>query len=349
MSLSLSSQEYDRLIEVCEKLSGSVEPGYRFIKIYFRNGPRFFATDGCAKLELPAGSGSSCFEGTYVLPLDYAKALKNQPEVSEISFSFSDETLLLETDTQKLTIQKSRLPGHPEMERKFEYLFGIQVKEFTRKLDYVSSISNEGDLIEIAANSESVLMISQAAGMTAVSFIDIPAKHKFTFSIPYVTSRHLVKALSLTKAGNLSFGTGIAELGLKTGRMLFSLCRLNETKSSAQISSIRNWPGSPVRIDKRKLTGALRKACSLIGRGLSILLVSENRKVRLYLKTANMRYEEKLTDEFSEDFITKVDPHRLRAALSRLPGDSVLLGRHANAVLLADGKGSDFILIPEIR
>ncbi len=349
MSLSLGSREYDRLVEVCEKLSGSVEPGYRFIKIYFRNEPRFFATDGCAKLDLPAGSRSSHFEGTYVLPLDYAKALKNQPEEAEISFSFSDETLLLETDTQKLTIQKSKLLGHPEMERKFEYLFGIQVKEFTRKLDYVSSISNEGDLIEIVANNESVLMISQTTGMTAVSFMDISAKHRFAFSIPYVTSRHLVKALSLAKAGDLSFGTGIAELGLKSGRMLLSLCRLNETRSSAKISSIRNWSGLPVRIDKRKLTGALRKACSLIGRGLSILLVSENRTVRLYLKAANMRYEEKLTDEFSEDFITRIDPHRLRSALSRLPGDSVLLGKHADAVLMADGKGSHFILIPEIR
>ncbi|GEM_PF-423238 len=349
MAFSLKSSEYDKLVEICEKLAGSVEPGYRFIKIFFKNEPRFFATDGCAKIELPAGSETGSFDGTYVLPLDYAKALKNQPGEADLEFSFSSETLLLEVNDQKLVVEKAKLPGHPEMERKFEFLFGMPVRAFSKKLDYVSSISNEGDFVEITGSETAVTFVSQASNMTAVAFADVTPKHAFAFSVPYVTTRHLVKTLSLAKTEELSFGTGIADLGLKTGRLLVSLCKLNERRSSPEISRVRGWLKETEQVEKKAISDALRKACRLISKGLNILLISDKKGVRLYLKSANMRYEETFVRKSSCEFFTKVEPHRLRSALARMPGSHILIGKHAGTVIIADRQGGEFILLPEIR
>lgn len=347
MDFVLKANEYERLINVCEKFSGTVEPGFRFLKIYYRKGLKLFATDGCGKLELSIPRKVESFVGTYLLPTDYAKALKEQLEAeTDIRLTGDPEKLSLFAAKENLTIEKALLEGYPVMERKFEILFGMQLKDLRAGLDFVSSTSMEGENISMVSNGITTGLVAESSNMFLFSKLDVQQEKNIEFSLPYVTVRHMVKTFELLKTDEVVFGEGIEDVGVKTGGALMSICVNRNADIPANTIDICENINKKATLEKRILVTALRKMCRLVSKGFNVLLVSGKKGMKIYLKKGTLRYESSIAETPFEDFIVKIDPHRLRSALNRIGGSKLSVDINSNNLILFNERSRRYIFIP---
>ncbi|AKI97316.1 hypothetical protein [Kosmotoga pacifica] len=347
MKIKLTAIEYRKLLELSEKFAGSVEPGYRFLRLYYWKGLRAFITDGCGKLEVPLKKECSPFKGSYIIPLDHARVLKEQlQDEASIIIVGEDQDLSIYAGGEKLRIEKARTEGIPRMERKFENLLLLKKSAFKNALDFSSAINDEGDNISFIFKDGVVCMVSSSHGMSVMNFLNEQASRDLQAHVPYVTVRHLVKTLELMKAEELYFGEGIEDLGIKAGVFLFSICADREET----FNSVPQRPKAEtkVTIEKSQLLFSVRKMTKLVSRGMGVLMFSDRGSIRFMLKTGTFRYEKTVYKGSFENFVARLDPHRLRSALSRMNAGKIELFLYKKQLVLT-GKGiGQYLLIPLI-
>jgi hypothetical protein len=346
MEFSINSEEYSRLIDLLNRVAGTVEPTYRYFQIYHRRGLKFFVSDGCAKLEFSSPIEVDPFTGVYTVPIDYARALKPGKRDTTVTFSTTGSQIKISTGSETLTLDRTRTEELPLMERKFEFSFRYSLKEFRDGLDFVSAASMEGDSIEIFSKEEKTYMAAAAGRLVLVASIDSLPKYGFAFSIPYVTARHLVKAFEELKVEEIDTGVGISELGFKVGPLLFSVCT-DETTFSPPISLIRNSGGH--RVERRELLIALGKITRLSRRGFSVLMISKNSTLSFYLKAANLRYESIASSFSGGSFVVQIDPHRLHSVVSRMKAPALNLSIQEKNLLVGSPESGRYLLIPLVQ
>lgn len=343
----LKSGEYKKILDLCEKFAGTVEPGFRFVRLHYFKGIRFFVSDGCGKLELAVNKEISPFSGTYILPIDQARVLKEQKSKDEnILFSFGGKELVISASGEKLIIENSKMKERPRMERKFEALFKMELAEFRRKLNFASSINVEGEMVTILGGADGVAVVSTSSNMTVIAFLKTEAKRDFQVSLPYVTVRHLFKALETLKNVEIVFGDGINDVGLKAGPLLFSFCNDRTPVYDEKLFSLRKYTYKETPIDRSLLLMGLKKMARLVKKGFSVLLISKAETLKLLVKTGNFRYETTLAKSELPDFFAKIDPHRLRSAVSRCTSKKLFITIHGKELLISDRLKEYMVSVP---
>ncbi|NLT43906.1 MAG: hypothetical protein GXX80_00115 [Thermotogaceae bacterium] len=348
MNFRLVSSDYSKLIDLFGRVSGTVEPSYRYFQIYYRRGLKFFATDGCLKLEFSSSIPVDPFTGVHSVPIDYARALKSSDEKSFVSFSSEGETIEIKTDSETLSLQKARDDALPAMERKFEFSSRFPLKEFNESLNFVSAASMEGDTVEIFSKGSETILAASAGRLVLLSILEYEPRTDFHFSLQYVTVRHLVKTLELLKTQVLDAGSGISELGLKAGTLLFSICT-DETEFPKPPSFLFGETASGVGVQKKAFLSALRKITRLSRRGFSVLMISDGKKLKLFLKAGSLRYECEISAFSGEEFVIQLDPRKLQSALSRINDSLILLLMKKGNLLMVGKKSKMYLLIPLIN
>lgn len=346
MDFSMNSEEYSRLIDLISKISGTVEPSFRYFQIYYKRGLKFFAQDGCAKLEFASQIEVPPFSGTYTVPIDYARALKTSEQEKSIVFSLEEKAVKIKTGSEMLVLEGSRENDIPVMERKFEFSSSYSLTDFKTCLDFASASSMEGDNIEIFSQDDQTYFVASAGRLTLISVLESQTKSQFRLSIPYVTVRHLVKGFESLKVEEVYTGIGIAELGIKAGALLFSICS-DEASYEPPVELINSECSS--KISRREVLSALQKISRLSRKGFSILMISRNSALRFYIRAANLRYECDIPYLNGEEFMLQVDPHRLHSALSRIKGSNLCLSTKSGKLLISSSRGHQHLIIPLIK
>lgn len=347
MKIEITALEYRKLLELSERFAGSVEPGYRFLRLYYWKGLRAFITDGCGKLEIPLRKDCAPFTGSYIIPLDHARALKEQlRDDAKLVITGKEGTVSIFLGGEKLQIDKARTENIPRMERKFENIFSMKKNTLKNALDFSSSINDEGDNISFVFNNELACIITSSHNMTVLNYLDIPISRNLQAHIPYVTVRHLVKTLDLIKAEESNFGEGIEDLGIKVGPLLFSICCDREKL----FNTVPRFPEikEKIVIEKNQFLFSVRKLTKLVSRGIKVLILSDHGNIRFMLKAGNFRYEKIMVNAPFKNFAVGVDPHRLRSALSRMNSGKVELFIFNNQLILAGKNSGQHLILPLI-
>lgn len=348
MDFRISASDYAKLIDLFGRVSGTLEPSYRYFQIYYKRGLKFFASDGCMKLEFSSGVATSPFNGVYTVPIDYARALKSSDPTSLICFSAGEEDLELRTASETLTLQKARSSTLPAMERKFEFFSRFPLKEFSSSLNFVSSASVEGETVEIFSKKNETVLAASANRMVLVSVLEYEPKTEFRYSLQYVTVRHLVKALELLTSEELYAGTGISELGLKIGPLLFSICT-DEADFSEPPSFFFGDIDDGIDIQRKAFLSALRKITRLSKHGFSVLMISDKSKLKFFLKAGALRYECEVCDFVGDEFVAQVDPRKLQSVISRIKDSKIRLVTRKGNLLMVGRKSKMYLMVPLIR
>jgi len=347
MRIELTAIEYRKLLELSEKFAGSVEPGYRFLRLYYWKGLRAFITDGCGKLEIPLKKDCAPFKGSYIIPLDHARALKEQlKDDASIIITGNEATLSIFLGGEKLLIEKAWIDGIPRMERKFENIFSVKKNLFKNALNFSSAINDEGDNVSFVFNNSLVSIISSSHNMTALNYLNVPLSRNLQAHIPYVTTRHLVKTLDLIKIEELNFGEGIEDLGIKVGPLLFSIC-CDREKLFDEVPKLPEIKEKIV-MEKSQLLFSVRKLAKLVSRGMKVLILSDHGSIKFMLKTGTFRYEKVILKTSFENFAAGVDPHRLRSALSRMNSGKVELFTYKKQLVLTGKSSGQYLVLPLI-
>ncbi|ACR79598.1 MULTISPECIES: hypothetical protein [Kosmotoga] len=347
MQFVLKNGEYKKILELCEKFAGTVEPGFRFVRLHYFKGLRFFVSDGCGKLELAVNKEVSPFSGTYILPIDQVRVLKERKSKEEnIQFSLGDKKLVISANGDRLIIENSKIEERPRMERKFEALFKMELSEFRRKLNFASSINVEGEMVTIFGGGNETAMVSTSSNMTVIAFLKTESKRNFQVSLPYVTVRHLFKALETLKNVEIVFGDGINDVGLKAGPLLFSFCNDRTPVYEERIFSLKKNTYKETPIDRNLLLTGLKKMARLVKKGFSVLLISKAETLKLLVKTGNFKYETTLAISEFPEFFAKIDPHRLRSAVSRCSSKKLFIAIHGKELLISDRLKEYMVSIP---
>jgi hypothetical protein len=350
MDFKLSVKEHARLLEICEKLAGSVEPGYRYIHFYYWKGLKLFVTDGCGKLEIPLNKQIESFSGSFAFPIDRAKVLKEQRNDDvDIRIRTKNKDLYISTPEETLELKNAFNPEKPKMERKFEGLFDQKLTDFKKAINFASSPGDEGDTVGLVSNSKKIAMVAQSSNLTTISFLNAEINRELAVAFPYVTARHLVKTLEHLKSEQVMVGEGIRDIGLKIGRLLFSICRDTEATIDRKILSLpENIKESSV-YSKKHFQYALRKMCRVVGRGFSVLLIQNEKGTHFLSKAGNTKYEIKIDKRpYKNQIIAKVEPHRLRSAISRMGGERVNITTFNKQMVIHDQAKRYFALFPLI-
>lgn len=345
MEFKFNSHEYERFIDLINKVTGTVESSYRYFQIYYRRGLKFFATDGCAKVEFSSPIEASPFSGVYTIPIDYARTLKSG-KGEALNFSLEDDRVRIDTGFETLTLENSKVDEVPVMERKFEFSARYNLREFTDNLNFVSAASMEGDTIEIYSKGGTTYLAAAAGNLALIASLECEPRHEFALSIPYVTVRHLVKAFEQLKVEQIDAGIGITDLGLKAGPLLFSTCTDETT-----LVPPHTLVGTRTRanLSRKTLLAALRKITRLSRRGFSVLFISKNSSLKFYLKAANLRYECDVSTFEGEEFILQIDPHKFHSAVSRMKAANLNLSVESNKLLVSGQNSEQHLLISLIR
>ncbi|MGC9383961.1 MAG: hypothetical protein ACP5D6_05105 [Kosmotogaceae bacterium] len=350
MEFKLSTKEHAKLLEICEKFAGSVEPGYRYIHFYYWKGLKIFVTDGCGKLEIPLNNKIKAFDGSYAFPIDRAKVLKEQRNDNiDIWIKTRGKDLLITTLEETLELKNSFSSERPKMERKFEGLFDQKLTVFKKAINFASSPGDEGDTLGLVSTSNKTAVIAQSSNLTTISFLSTDIDRELSVAFPYVTARHLVKTLEHIKAEKVIVGEGIRDLGLKIGKLLFSICRDTEAQVNRDILNLPEAVKKSSTFSKNHFQYALRKMCRVVGRGFSVLLIQNEKGTQLLSKAGNTKYEIKIDKTpYKEQIIAKVEPHRLRSAISRMGGERINITTFNKQMVIHDKAKRYFALFPII-
>ncbi len=353
MEFGIKNENLVRIIEVCENFSGTIEPGYRFINMYYKSGLKFFVTEGCAKLEITLSSTNvTPFSGTYLISIDYIKSLvqRGEREDEYIIFKGNNKNLIIKTQNEQLILKNCFSDDFPRMERKFEKIFKIKRKEFIDCLNFVSSINYDEVPVAIQRDNDNICFWSNGGNISLVSLFEYKfiRMDNFNFTFPYTTSRHLVKALEKVKTEDLFFGEGISEGGIKTGKILISFCTDNLYEN--KITYIENLNQSQkVVINKRIFSNCLKKAGNFIRRGYKALLISDERGIKIYLKLGETEFQTYISEKIFEEFVVVIQPHLLRSAISRLKTQNLFLNKTENFLYISNKKREKIIIIPIMK
>lgn len=353
MEFGIKNENLVRIIEICENLSGTIEPGYRFINLYYKGGLKFFVTEGCANLEITISSMNiTPFIGTYLISIDYIKSIVQRGEKGEeyILFNGNKRDLVIKNQNEQLILKNCFSEDFPKMERKFERIFKMKRNEFIDSLNFVSSINYDEVPVTIQRNNDNVCFWSSGGNISLISIFEYQFKSmdNFNFTFPYTTSRHLVKALEKVKTEDLSFGEGISEGGIKTGKILISFCtdNLYENKFNyiEDLNEIQD-----VVIKKRVFSNCLKKTCNFIRRGYKALLISDENGLKIYLKFGEIEFETYISEKKHEEFLVVIQPHLLRSAISRLKTQNLFLKKTEDFLYISNKKREKIIIIPIMK
>ncbi|RKX45297.1 MAG: hypothetical protein DRP27_04485 [Thermotogae bacterium] len=348
LSWKITREELRKIYRTFDKLTGTVEPSYRVLHFFYRDGLTLFATDGVAKLEFLASEMPS-FDGIYSIPLNDLKVVLQGQRNEQITFEFSGKNVNIFTESEFLQVrnaQRSDFPFH--VSNGFEDICRVFLTSFQESLDFASVVLEEPENagFVIFDNAMYVVGISHNVGCVA-KVGNTELDRLFLGEVPYVTARHLVKSLSeIQEQNRLTIGFNGDEISLTCGRFAYhvmlepSLPR-STTRLLKLISSVNGE-----EMDLRELLATLKKAYTFHPRGVVRIMRARGSPDRwqVSMQIATGLYVSKIRSLGELDGVLITEVHRLRSAMMRL-GNSARISHVGGSMVLSAGDKHLFLAI----
>ena len=216
MVLSISKKTLKRAFDFFDKIIGRTQEK-RYI---FLGGPQnifLLGSDGLITAQLILKEGLS-LPYTYRLPLDLLRAFLKDLSEEELKIEIGP-SLRFRGQREVLELKEIKQTKLLLSKTKREKSVSLNLSTFCRILDLASVISEEGEEIIIFFHANTLGVIGENKNFLVCAFMPFSGNQTHVFSLPYTSTRHLVKALKIVTEKRVSFYLDSKDLLISVPRL----------------------------------------------------------------------------------------------------------------------------------
>ncbi|HOJ88660.1 MAG TPA: hypothetical protein PLP64_09590 [Pseudothermotoga sp.] len=322
-----------------DKIMGSSEYSFGNIFLSYKDGLVMRATDGCLTCWMKIAECEP-FYGEIPVGLRLLKGFLTGEKSQEVYFTILPDQIVLQGYQETLRIKTSQ-PKDREHMKPFRQIGRTRLTKFMNFLDFATAALEEGDMTHLTSLEKSLVMISPSRTIVSLCKVDDGIDEEFSFSIPYVSSRHIVKALKVYERDcPMALGVGEASFSLICDDFAMQVCGEKDSRQG-EIEQVL------VRGDTYQLytafTKFISKAAWLLPKDTPLRIAGTEKKIYFFGSYGTVQYRAELDMGFQKSFEIEISPHRLRSALSRM-GSRIFLAVFDEFVRIEDQRGR-YVLI----
>ncbi len=330
-------------LRFCDKIMGSSEYSFGNVFLSYKDGLVMKATDGCLTCWMKIAECEP-FYGEIPVGLKLLKGFLAGEKSQEIRLVILQDQITLQGYQETLRIKTSQ-PKEREHMKPFKEAGKTRLVKFMNFLDFATAALEEGDMTCLASFDSSLIIISPSRTITSLCRVDDSINEQFSFSIPYMSSRHIVKALKVyEKDCPLTLAIGDNWFSLICEDFAMQVCGEKDSKHD-RIEQIM------VNSESYQLYSAfakfVSKAAWLLPKDTPLRITGTESKIHFYGSYGTVQYRAELDAGLQKPFQIQVSPHRLRSALSRM-GSRIFLTVFDEFVRIEDQKGR-YVVIRQDR
>ncbi|MCP5456089.1 MAG: hypothetical protein H7A30_07505 [Thermotogae bacterium] len=333
-------------IELLDNFTGTVEPSYRKLSLYYDNSLKIYASDGCANITINFSGDFLPFEGIYTIPVQYLKGLlkENKNKTDDVvKISIDEKNLTFEFREMRFSTSYLKENFNVFPSKNFKILFRTKISEFTDKIDFTSCAASEGDLINIVSKKNKCFFQYNSGYFEAIAFFS-ESNEDFVYSLPYVTVRHILKSFSKIKKDLiLTVGITKEKLIFYVPGIIVESCFDNEyifDPGLRKTSYLENQI-----IDSSYFKNALNKMYTSFSKDNKAHLVLKNSESYIYKEENNTSFSWKIPYSFENYYLSNFHIRKIRSLLSRM-SEKITLFSGKNYLTFVDEKKHKRFQIP---
>ncbi|WP_041083602.1 hypothetical protein [Thermotoga profunda] len=326
-------------LRFCDKIIGSSEYSFGNVFLSYKDGLVMRATDGCLTCWMKIAECDQ-FYGEIPIGLKLLKGFLTGEKSQEIQITILQDQIILQGYQETLRIRTSQ-PKEREHMKSFKEIGKTRLTKFMNFLDFATAALEEGDMTYLSSFESSLIMISPSKTIVSLCKVDDHINEFFSFSIPYMSSRHIVKALkTYEKDCSLTLAIGEAWFSMISDDFAMQVCGERDSQQG-RIEQIF-VRGEPYQL-YTAFAKFVSKAAWLLPKDTPLTIIGTEKKIHFYGSYGTVQYKADLDIGLQKPFEIEVSPHRLRSALSRM-GTRIFLTVFDEFVRIEDQKGRYVII-----
>ncbi|RDI92503.1 hypothetical protein Ob7_00385 [Thermosipho africanus Ob7] len=341
MRVFLSVEELKRVLKLIDKTVGTVEKTNRIVGFKYENGfLNLYGSDGCLSLKAKV-SEMNPTTLSFSVPLDILKFFVFELS-GNISIYSDGNYVVLKAKDENLKLKTERF-SFKNFEERYEELINVPINVFVNDLDFVSSHLEEGSYVDFYFGNK-VRMVAENGSIINYVVRDKKSK-EYSWRIPYYSARHLIKALSEIKSGELIVGEGLNKLVLSSD-YLFNVC--GEELDHLELVPLENEIEKSeefLRVSLKSIRRFLRRAM-ISGRYSRLKIFGNEKGLYFYAFSENMEYRGHIDISSKYIFQTTTNAYFLRSALNRIGSETLLFFKGEKYLIISTMQKRRFILLP---
>jgi hypothetical protein len=305
----------------------------------------FYGGDGCFSVKAPV-SEMNPTSLRFSTSLDILKYFMSELKGNVLIYSDGNfVSFKVKEENLKLRVGKFRFE---KFEDRFDNISKLNKIFLIKDLDFVSSHLEEGSLVDIFFG-EKTKMAAESREIICYTTRETMESYGSTFwSVPYYSSRHVVKSLKDDSSRELIIGRGLNHLVFK-GEFLYNLCGEEITDNKLYLIEEEINAGKIVaKIGANSLKHYLRRSM-ILGRNSQVKITGTKRGIFFYTFTKGMEYKGVLETSIQEGFSTIVNAYFLRSALNRIGGENLQISIAKKYLIISTVQRKRFILLPLVQ
>lgn len=313
MKASIDLSMLSLWLRFCDKLIGSSEYSFGNVYLSYSDGLIVRATDGCLHGWVKIGECEP-FSGEISIPLKLLKGFMVGERGEFLDLTLVENEIVLSSGNETLRV---RLSGRKDKQVPIECesVASSDVLNFSRALDFTTSPLEEGDVAVLGSFQNDLLLFASTRSTVCLTRLQGELRKSFAFSFPYMSARHVVKALEVyRKNDRLTFGLGEALL-IRSKDFTLQLCG-EQTSFDARISDFLQERESYVV--PKAFQRFVSKAAWLMPRESTVRVECIKNSMRFFGAYGTVVYRAILPFECPLRFEFEFSPHKLRSALARM-------------------------------
>jgi hypothetical protein len=300
-------------LRFCDKLMGSSEFSFGNIYFSYSEGLVLRATDGCLHGWTKIGECEP-FNGEIAIPLRLLKGFLVGESGEFLNLALMEDEIVLSSGNETL---RMKLTGKREKQVPVEHepVAKSDLLDFNRALDFATSPLEEGDFALFGSFQGELLMFASTRSMICLTRLVGEAMKPFVFSFPYMSARHIVKALEVY-AKNVQLNIGLGEaLLIRSGDFTLQLCGEHASFDPRIGDFLQKREAYVV---PRNFQRFVSKAAWLMPRESTVRIECAKNTMRFFGAYGTVLYKAMLPFDCPLRFEFEFSPHKLRSALARM-------------------------------
>ncbi len=339
MKAWVRTRQLEKWLRFSDKVMGSSE--YTMGNVYFsyKDGLILRSTDGCLTSWVRIAE-SQPFHGEIAMPAKLLKGFLIGERAEEIEIEFLDDYVAVRGENETLRMRIAT-PREREQMQAFEEVGETSVKEILKAFDFVTASLEEGDMMKIGSLNNSIFLVSSARTILSVCELGGKKIRDFCFSMPYASSRRIVKSLDVYGADSKTLlGVSNDKFTLLTSEFGMQVCGETETmdprlKDLVMVGGEEILPAQFQRF--------VSKAAWILPKDALLKIVKTKREIKFFGSYGSVQYRGFVPCAEGLEYEIEVSPHKLRSALSRM-SSKLFVCFYDGYVKIFDGSGRAVII-----
>ncbi|MGC9796456.1 hypothetical protein MNL76_05310 [Fervidobacterium riparium] len=357
--IEVDSEQIRQAIKKADKVCGTLEPSMRKLTFFAENEKLYLkASDGCFTGFFPLTTFFYKSLHPFEIPLDVVKQFVSELN-GKLTLSFQDGILTLKSQNELLRLRMNFIQEEIKLPS-FENKVVFQKKRILSELDFVSCFLEEGNYTDLFYAFDRLEIVSSHLGLIAYSKIENrpineqsdgtgEKPERFSLSIPYVSTRHLLKALDTeeTDSIELSYNPNSDKLLIYCGDV-YTMCGDKPERTPDRIREVVRSIVPVARVYKEQIQRLLRRSL-ISGRFSDVEVYSRHDEIVVVSQQGSIAYKGSVSAEVNAEFSVKTKAYLLRSALNRIGSQYVVIGNSGEFTLFSSPSLSRFLILRNQR